>query len=88
MRRDYERFTKADSYIVGFDMNGLVYGANLDKIPRRYIKIQKECSKAGGGYGLYINVKSMKARKELMKKAVENTEHTRTVIQNDKGKSR
>lgn len=25
---------------------------------------------------------------ELMKKAVENTEHTRTVIQNDKGKSR
>ena len=70
MRRDYERFTKADSYIIGFDMNGLVYGANLDKIPRRYIKIQKECSKAGGGYGLYINVKSMKARKELMKKAV------------------
>lgn len=70
MRKDYERFTKADSYIIGFDMNGLVYGAKLDKIPRRYIKIQKECSKAGGGYGLYINVKSMKARKELMKKAV------------------
>ena len=47
----------------------MVYGAKLDKIPRRYTKVQKECSKMGGTYGLYINVKSKKAQAELMKNA-------------------
>lgn len=70
MRRDYERFTKAEGYFIGFPMGEDVYCVELDKIPRRFTKVQKECSKAGGGYGLYINVKSLKARKELMKKAV------------------
>ncbi len=69
MRRDYERFTKANSYIIGFNVDNLVYGVKMDKIPRRYTKIQKECSKAGGGYGLYINVNTKKAKAELMKKA-------------------
>ena len=69
MRRDYERFTKAQAYIIGFDVDGLVYGIQWDKIPRKYTKIQKECSKAGGGYGLYVNVNTKKAKAELMKKA-------------------
>ena len=69
MRRDYERFTKAEGYIIGFPVGDMVYGAKLDKIPRRYTKIQKECSKMGGTYGLYINVKSKKAQAELMKNA-------------------
>ena len=42
MRRDYERFTKAQAYIIGFFWEGLVYGVYWDKIPRRYTKIQKE----------------------------------------------
>jgi hypothetical protein len=69
MRRDYERFTKAEGYIIGFPVGDMVYGAKLDKIPRRYTKVQKECSKMGGTYGLYINVKSKKAQAELMKNA-------------------
>lgn len=69
MRRDYERFTKAEGYIIGFPVGDMVYGAKLDKIPRRYTKVQKECSRAGGTYGLYINVKSKKAQAELMKNA-------------------
>ena len=69
MRRDYERFTKAQAYIIGFFWEGLVYGVYWDKIPRKYTKIQKECSKAGGGYGLYIDIKSKKVRQELLKKA-------------------
>lgn len=69
MRRDYERFTKAEGYIIGFPVGDMVYGAKLDKIPRRYTRVQKECSKMGGTYGLYINVKSKKAQAELMKNA-------------------
>lgn len=69
MRKDYERFTKAEGYIIGFPVGDMVYGAKLDKIPRRYTKVQRECSKMGGTYGLYINVKSKKAQAELMKNA-------------------
>lgn len=69
MRRDYERFTKAEGYIIGFPVGDMVYGAKLDKIPRRYTKVQRECSRMGGTYGLYINVKSKKAQAELMKNA-------------------
>ena len=69
MRKDYERFTKAEGYIIGFPVGDMVYGAKLDKIPRRYTRVQKECSKMGGTYGLYINVKSKKAQAELMKNA-------------------
>ena len=69
MRKDYERFTKAEGYIIGFPVGDMVYGAKLDKIPRRYTRVQKECSRMGGTYGLYINVKSKKAQAELMKNA-------------------
>ena len=69
MRKDYERFTKAEGYIIGFPVGDMVYGTKLDKIPRRYTRVQKECSKMGGTYGLYINVKSKKAQAELMKNA-------------------
>ena len=69
MRKDYERFTKAEGYIIGFPVGDMVYGAKLDKIPRRYTKVQKECSRMGSTYGLYINVKSKKAQAELMKNA-------------------
>ena len=67
MRKDYERFTKADAYIMGYNKDGLVYGVKWDKIPRKYTKVQKECSKAGGGYGLYVNINTKKARAELEK---------------------
>ena len=88
MRRDYERFTGAEGYAIGFHVGNDVYVAMLDRIPRRYTKVQKECSSMGGGYGLYINVKSKKAKTELMKKAtkvgtladIENGEYNRGVM--------
>ena len=58
MRRDYERFTGAEGYAIGFHVGEEVFCAMLDKIPRRYTRVQKECSACGGGYGLYINVKN------------------------------
>ena len=88
MRRDYKRFTGAEGYAIGFHIGEDVFVAMLDRIPRRYTRVQKECSRMGGGYGLYINVKSKKAKAELMKKAVkvgtltdiENGEYNRGVM--------
>lgn len=70
MRKDYERFTGAEGYAIGFHIGEDVYCAMLDRIPRRFTRLQKECKKNGGGYGLYISVRSKKAKNELMKKAV------------------
>ena len=70
MRRDYERFTAAEGYTIGFHIGDDVYCAMLDTIPRRFTRVQKECKRAGGGYGLYINVRTKKAKNELIKKAV------------------
>ena len=70
MRRDYERFTAAEGYIIGFPYNGMVYGIEFDRIPRKYTRVQKECSSCGGGYGLYVNVKGKKVAESLVRKAV------------------
>ena len=70
MRRDYERFTAAEGYAIGFHIDDDVYCVMLDTIPRRFTRVQKECKRAGGGYGLYINVRTKKAKNELVKKAV------------------
>ena len=70
MRRDYERFTGAEGYAIGFHVGNDVYCAILDKIPRRFTKVQRECSAFGHCFGLYINVKSNKAKAELLKTAV------------------
>ena len=70
MRKQYEQFTAAEGYAIGFHIGDDVYCAMIDRIPRRYTKIQKECSKAGGGYGLYINVRSNKCKAELLRKAI------------------
>lgn len=69
MRRDYERFTGAEGYAIGFHIGDDVYVAMLDRIPRRYTKTQRECSSFGGCYGLYIDVKNKKKKAELLKKA-------------------
>ena len=67
MRRDYERFTGAEGYAIGFHVGENVYCVMLDRIPRRFTRVQKECSACGGGYGLYINVKNKKAKAELIR---------------------
>lgn len=71
MRRDHDRFSAADGYILGFPHEGKVFGVNLNKIPRRFIRVQKECSACGGGYGLYVKINSKKAIRELLPKAIQ-----------------
>lgn len=70
MRRDYNRFTAAEGYIIGFPVDNDVYAIQFDKIPRKYTRVQKECSACGGGYGLYVNVKGKKVAQDLLRKAV------------------
>ena len=69
MRKQYEKFTAANGYIIGYIIDGVVYAVEFDRIPRRYTKIQKECSKAGGGYGLYVSIKGKKVQEGLLKKS-------------------
>lgn len=70
MRRDYEKFTAAEGYIIGFPVDNDVYAIQFDRIPRKYTRVQKECSSCGGGYGLYVNVKGKKVAQDLLRKAV------------------
>lgn len=70
MRKEYEQFTAAEGYAIGFHIGEDVYCAMLDKIPRRYTTIQKESKSNGGGYGLYIKVTDPKFKAELLRSAV------------------
>ena len=70
MSNEYESRTAAQGYAIGFHIGEDVYCAMLDRIPRRYTKIQKESSSNGGGYGLYIKVTDAKSKRELLKHAV------------------
>lgn len=69
MRKQYEQFTAAEGYIIGFRNGDKVYAVDLDKIPRRYTKIQKESKSNGGGYGLYIKITDLTILSELLPKA-------------------
>lgn len=69
MRKQYEQFTAAEGYIIGFRDGDKVYAVDLDKIPRRYTRIQKESKSNGGGYGLYVKITEPAILSELMPKA-------------------
>ena len=71
MRKDYEKFTKAESYIIGFELDGVVYGGLLKEIPRRYLTIQREKLRNGKhDFGLYVNARSKKVKNELLKNSI------------------
>ena len=69
MRKQYEQFTAAQGYIIGFHKGEDVYCIELDRIPRRYTRIQKESKSNGGGYGLYVKITDPKILAEIMPKA-------------------
>ena len=57
MRKQYEALTAAEGYIIGFHIGHDVYMVEFDRIPRRLTFAERECSRMGGGYGLYIEPK-------------------------------
>ena len=70
MRKQYEQFTAAEGYIIGFHIGDDVYMVRFDKIPRKYTLVQKESHSCGGGYGLYVKISSFHSKIELIDKAV------------------
>lgn len=69
MRKQYEQFTAAEGYIIGFRDGDKVYAIHLDKIPRRYTRIQRESKSNGGGYGLYVKINEPAIITKLLPKA-------------------
>ena len=69
MRKQYEEFTAAESYVIGFHHGEDVYYIELDRIPRRYTRVQKETKSNGGGYGLYVKITEPKIMAEILPKA-------------------
>jgi hypothetical protein len=69
MRKQYEEFTAAEGYVIGFHYGEDVYYIELDRIPRRYTRIQKESKSNGGGYGLYVKITEPKIMAEILPKA-------------------
>jgi hypothetical protein len=69
MRKQYEQFTAAQGYIIGFPIDNDVYAIEMDKIPKRFTCIQKESKSNGGGYGLYVKVTQAQFRQYLLKRA-------------------
>lgn len=67
MRKDYERFTAAEGYIIGFPYENEVYIIEFDKIPRKYTLVQRESKSNGGGYGLYVKITNPMAKKLVSK---------------------
>jgi hypothetical protein len=57
----YERFTAAQGYIIGFHVGEDVYYKTFDRLPKEYLRIQKESRSNGGGYGLYIKIGQIEA---------------------------
>jgi hypothetical protein len=70
MRKQYKQFTAAEGYIIGFHKGDNVYYIEFNDLPRKYMLVQKESKSNGGGYGLYIKIKTAKAIAEVMPKAV------------------
>lgn len=68
MRKQYEALTAAEGYIIGFHSGDDVYCVSFERVPRKYMRVQKESTSNGGGYGLYVKLDN-KAIAELLPKA-------------------
>jgi len=67
MIRNYRKFSAADGYILGFIYHHEVYMAEVAEIMPRYMRVEHESSKKGGGRKLQLRLPS-KFQKQLMRK--------------------
>lgn len=58
MIRNYRKFSSADSYILGFERNGLLYATTYKEIPPRFITVERESSKKGGHRKLQLRLRA------------------------------
>lgn len=67
MIRNYQKFSAADSYILGFIYKHEVYMIEVDKIMPRYMRVEHESSKKGGAEKLQLRLPQT-YQKQLLKK--------------------
>jgi hypothetical protein len=67
MIRNYRKFSKADSYIIGFLYKGSVYAIELDEIAPRFMKVEHESSKKGGCPKLQLRLNNL-YKEQLIRK--------------------
>jgi len=68
--RNYRKYSAATLYVVGFEYKHTVYAATMSEIPPRFIRVEHESSKKGGGEKLQLRLinKDMEA---LIRKGAE-----------------
>ena len=67
MIRDYHKFSAAEYYIIGFELDGYVYAVKQKRIYAKYLKIDRESTKNGGSNILRL-ILTKKQKKALTKK--------------------
>ena len=67
MIRNYRKFSAADSYIIGYNYKGTIFATEIDEIPPRFMKVERESSKKGGKQKLQLRLNN-KYKEQLMKK--------------------
>lgn len=66
LKRDYNRFSVADKYLLIFEYNGTIYGKFYKHIPNRFLYVRERKNKSD----LYIRFNSNKHKKQLLKTAI------------------
>lgn len=67
MIRDYHKFSVADYYIIGFELDGYIYAVKQKRIYSKYLKTDRESTKNGGANILRLTL-TKKQKKALAKK--------------------
>lgn len=68
--KNYRKFSAADSYVVGFFYNHNVYMIELDEIAPRFITLERESEKNGGGMSLRLRLRK-DYKEQLIRKGAE-----------------
>lgn len=67
MIKNYRKFSKADSYIIGFLYKGSVYAIEVNEIAPRFMKVEHESSKKGGYAKLQLRLNNL-YKEQLIRK--------------------
>ena len=62
----YESLSGADSYIIGFVLDSILYALPCTSIPAEYVKIEAMSGKNGGGASLRLRIRSKRNKTALI----------------------
>lgn len=70
MIKNYRKFSAANSYIIGFDFDNLIYAIKVTEIAPRYMKVEHESSKKGGCAKLQLRLNKQYKEQLIRKGAI------------------